>query len=97
MVLRAGRLHDLFPLFGRIFLGPAKHHVLEQVGETGPPGLDFIARADLDDDVERNDIGIAGSDRDQPEAVGEIIDLVGVGENLVLPRAAAGGQQQQGC
>ena len=71
--------------------------MLEQVGETRPPRLDFIPRADLHDDIERDDIGVSGIYRDQPEAVGEIIHLVSVGENLVLPGAAAGGQQQQGC
>jgi hypothetical protein len=41
-------------LLGRVLLGAAEHHVLEEVREAGLAGLHLVARARLDRDLQRH-------------------------------------------
>ncbi len=43
----AGLGDDLGVFFRRISRGPAKHHVLEEVGKAGLAGLELVARSGL--------------------------------------------------
>jgi hypothetical protein len=52
--------------------------VFEQVGEAALAGFDLVARSGLHDDEERNDVGVVGGNRDQAQAVGKIVLIVGI-------------------
>ena len=94
---RARGLHDLVPFFRREFLGAAKHHVLEQMREPGTPRLDLIARADLHDDIERDDARVACLDRYQSQPVVEIVDRIGIGKDARLRPRRTAGEDQHKC
>ncbi len=56
VLLGARARHDRLVLLRRVLLRPAKHHVLEEVGEAGLAGLDLVPRARLHGDLERDDV-----------------------------------------
>ena len=68
--------------FGRELLRAAEHQVFEQVREAGVSRFHLVARAGLHHDVQRHDIGEVRRDRDQAQAVRQILLRVGIGEDL---------------
>jgi hypothetical protein len=60
--------------------------VLEEVREAALARLDLVARARLDDDVERDEVRVVGRHRHQPEPVRQVVDSILIGKNLALLR-----------
>ncbi len=61
---------------------PAKHEVFEKMREAALAGLYLIARSGSYDDEDRHDVGIVGRNRNQPEAIGQILLNIRIGEDL---------------
>ncbi len=80
--LGSGALEQLFALLGRVVVAPAKHDVLEEVREAALAGLDLVARARRDDDVERDEVRVVGRNRHETQAVGQVVNRVLVREKL---------------
>jgi hypothetical protein len=56
--------------------------VLEEVGESGFPGLDLVAGPGPDDGVKRNDMGVGQGDGNDLEPVFQLLDFVTVREDV---------------
>jgi hypothetical protein len=74
--------------------------VLEEVREAALAGLDLVARARRDDDVERDEVRVVGRHGDEPQAVRQVVNRVLVREKLaaapvLLLREADDGQRRQ--
>jgi hypothetical protein len=67
----SGASQDRLVLLRRVALRPAEHHVLEEVRKARLARLDLIARASLNGDLQRDEVGEASRDDDHLEAVGE--------------------------
>src|SRR5262245_23269833 len=58
--------------------------MLEQMCEAGLAGLHFVARANMDDDVKRDNVWIACGDRHEPQTILKVVDRVGIRKDLVF-------------
>ena len=67
-----GLREDALVVGGGDRLGPAKHHVLEKVREAAAAGLDLVAAAGADDELERDDFGQAGRDDHHAQPVRQV-------------------------
>lgn len=56
--------------------------MFEEVGEAALAGLSFVAAADLDDDLEADDVGDAGGHQQEAQAIGQIVLLIGERKTL---------------
>ncbi len=78
----SGFLQDRVALLPGVMLAAAKHQMLEQVRVTALAFLRLVARSGLHDDVKRHQVRIVRRDRDQPQAVRQIVNVVVVSECL---------------
>ena len=80
---------------GRELRRSAKHQVFEQMSEAALAGLDLISRTCSHHDKQRDDIWVIGGNRDQTEAVGQILLNVRIRENLSSGEDRTHGQEAQ--
>ena len=98
VLARAGLRQDRLVGLRRVGLRAAEHHVLEEVREARLARLDLVARAGLDRDLQRHDVGEAGRDHDHAQAVRQGA-LGGLERKDAAERArglGGGGHGQQG-
>jgi hypothetical protein len=62
--------------------------VLEEMREAAFAGLDFVAGADADHDVNGGQVGVIGGDGDEAKAVGKGVEVVFIGEKRVCRSGA---------
>jgi hypothetical protein len=78
----------------RVFLGTAKHHVLEEVSEAGAPRLDLVPGAGADDRPVGRQASGAHRHQDDLEAVGQDLGPRFVGEDS-SPGSGSGGERHE--
>ena len=79
---RAGFGDDRLIFIRRVGFGTAEHHVLEEVREAGFARLDFVARAGLHRNLQRDDIREAGRHHDHLEAIRQRFLAGGEGQQV---------------
>ena len=82
--------HDFVVEVGGVLLGPAEHHVFEEVGEAGRALLVLVAGAGSHDRAVGDQARGRGRDHDDLQPIGEGLLRPGVGEELDRPALLGG-------